>query len=83
MEQGFIVTTKHRVEVYTPTNASYLFKKLFNAKNLEDKITRELLEDIPVDELCDDILIQTIPGIMINTLKQNNTYMKIEEGTIM
>ena len=38
-----------------------LFKKLFDTKHFKDKITRELFKDVPVDKLCNDRSIETVP----------------------
>ena len=38
-----------------------LFQKLLDTKDLEDKITRELLEKVFVDKFVDDRIIETVP----------------------
>ena len=38
-----------------------LFQKLLDTKDLEDKITRELLEKVFVDKFIDDRIIETVP----------------------
>ena len=52
--------TKKRIEI-TITKQS-LFQQLFNTKHLEYKIiATELLENVSVDELCDDRAVETVP----------------------
>ena len=56
----------------------HLFEELFNTKYLEDKITRYLLENIPVDELYDNCTVKGVPWHTINIL-ENRKYKNICE----
>ena len=48
---------------------------------MEEEITGEFLEKVFVDKLLDDRIVQTVPGLTINTLKKKKSKVIILVGT--